>query len=161
GYWWNSGVSPGVRVPSVWHRMTTWFRSKSVAAFRELFGGGLDQPLIGRFFAEALPLQSYLIDEFVARFHGTGRQWWYLSDGGHFENLATYELIRRRVPLIVIVDAEADPDYQFEGLSNLVRKARLDFDADIRFLADGELPPELKPCFGSLDGLRRGQWAKD
>jgi hypothetical protein len=33
-----------------------------------------------------------------------------LSDGGHFENLALYELIRRRCRLIVLCDGTADPD---------------------------------------------------
>lgn len=80
-----------------------------------------------------LPVQSCLLDEFTARFRGTGQQWWYLSDGGHFENTGGYELIRRRLPLIVIIDAEADPEYRFEGLGNLVRKARADFGADIEF----------------------------
>ncbi len=60
-------------------------------------------------------LQSYLIDEFMSQaFHGTARRLWYLSDGGNFENLGGYELIRRRLPPIVITyDAAADPDYDF------------------------------------------------
>ena len=29
----------------------------------------------------------------------------YLSDGGHFENLGVYELVRRRVTTIVVIDA--------------------------------------------------------
>ena len=40
---------------------------------------------------------------------------------------------RRKLPVIVIVDAEADPEYGFEGLANLTRKARLDFGAEISF----------------------------
>lgn len=54
-----------------------------------------------------------------------------LSDGGHFENLALYELLRRRAELIVVCDAGADPDYEFGDLANAMEKARVDFNADI------------------------------
>ena len=50
-----------------------------------------------------------------------------LSDGGHFENLGAYELLRRRCKYIIIGDAEADPQMSFNGLSNLIRLARIDF----------------------------------
>lgn len=50
-----------------------------------------------------------------------------LTDGGHFENLALYELIRRRTRLIVLCDGGADPDYQFTDFANAVEKARIDF----------------------------------
>jgi hypothetical protein len=72
----------------------------------------------------------------LARFPGTALKWWYLSDGGHFENTAAYELIRRRVPLIIILDNGADPDCLFEDMGSLVRKARLDFDTEIRFAGE-------------------------
>ena len=93
---------------------------------------------------------------------GTGRRLWNLSDGGHFENLGAYELIRRRVPVIVIVDAEADPDYTFEGLGNLVRKARTDFGAKIEFLDENKIcewrnkSPKERGRFGTLEMMRRG-----
>jgi hypothetical protein len=38
------------------------------------------------------------------------RSWVYLSDGGHFENLGIYELVRRRCRFIVASDAGGDPD---------------------------------------------------
>ena len=38
----------------------------------------------------------------------------YLSDGGHFENLGLYEMVRRRCRLIVVSDAGCDPKFQFE-----------------------------------------------
>ena len=37
-------------------------------------------------------------------------RWLNLSDGGHIENLAIYELLRRRCKFIVCVDGESDPD---------------------------------------------------
>ncbi len=57
----------------------------------------------------------------------------YLSDGGHFENLGLYEMVRRRCRHIIVVDAGADPDYGFEDLGNAVRKIRIDLGITIRF----------------------------
>ncbi len=55
----------------------------------------------------------------------------YLSDGGHFENLALYELIRRRCRFIVATDAGADPKLSFGDLGNVVRKCCTDFGIEI------------------------------
>lgn len=55
----------------------------------------------------------------------------YLSDGGHFDNLALYELIRRRCRFIVISDAGADPEFTFADLGNSVRKCCTDFGVEI------------------------------
>ena len=57
----------------------------------------------------------------------------YLSDGGHFENLALYEMVRRRCRLIVVSDAGCDPDFAFEDLGNAVRKIALDLGVTITF----------------------------
>src|SRR5262245_15602956 len=54
-----------------------------------------------------------------------------VSDGGHFENLAAYELIRRKCRLIVISDAECDGNYAFEGLGTLIRVCEVDFQCKI------------------------------
>ncbi len=56
-----------------------------------------------------------------------------LSDGGHFENLGIYELIRRHLKLIVVCDAGADPDFQFGDLANAIEKVRTDFGVCIVF----------------------------
>ena len=57
----------------------------------------------------------------------------YLSDGGHFENLGIYEMIRRRCRYIVVSDADCDPECQLEDLGNPVRKAWVDLGVAIRF----------------------------
>lgn len=44
-------------------------------------------------------------------------------------------MIRRQAPKIVVIDAESDPDSQFEGLGNLVRKIRNDFDVEVEFMS--------------------------
>ena len=50
----------------------------------------------------------------------------YLSDGGHFDNLGLYEMLRRRCTAIVVVDAGHDPACSFTDLGNAVRKAAVD-----------------------------------
>lgn len=55
----------------------------------------------------------------------------YLSDGGHFENLGIYELVRRRCRYIVACDAGEDPDMEFGDLANAIEKCRTDFGIPI------------------------------
>lgn len=55
----------------------------------------------------------------------------YLTDGGHFDNLGIYELLKRRCGVIVAVDAEADPPMNFESLVRLQRYARIDLGVRI------------------------------
>ena len=58
-------------------------------------------------------------------------RWVNVSDGGHIENLASIELLRRRCKYIVIGDGEADPEHHFGGLATLVRTARIDLGVHI------------------------------
>jgi hypothetical protein len=60
----------------------------------------------------------------------------YLSDGGHFENLGLYELIRRRCALIVVCDADCDPSYKFDDLVNAIELCQVDFGATITLDTD-------------------------
>lgn len=55
----------------------------------------------------------------------------HLADGGHFENLALYELIRRRVRAIIVTDGAADAGYSFADFANFIEKARVDFGVDV------------------------------
>ena len=57
----------------------------------------------------------------------------YLSDGGHFENLALYEMVMRRCRFIVVSDAGCDPTATFDDLGNAVRKIRVDLGIPIEF----------------------------
>jgi hypothetical protein len=60
----------------------------------------------------------------------------YLSDGGHFENLGIYELVRRRCRFIVACDAEQDLHLTFSGLGNAIEKCRADLGVDIEIDVD-------------------------
>ncbi|MEM7429941.1 MAG: hypothetical protein AAF441_28065 [Pseudomonadota bacterium] len=58
-------------------------------------------------------------------------RWVNLSDGGHIENLAGMELLRRRCRFIIIGDGEADPNLHFNGLARLIQFARIDLGVEI------------------------------
>jgi hypothetical protein len=55
----------------------------------------------------------------------------YLTDGAHIENLALYELLKRRCRVIIIVDAESDREMAFGSFNTLVRYARIDLGLEI------------------------------
>lgn len=57
----------------------------------------------------------------------------YLSDGGHFDNLGLYELVRRRCSVIFAVDASADEQREMTDLADTIRKCRVDLGVDISF----------------------------
>lgn len=57
--------------------------------------------------------------------------WLNLSDGGQFDNLGLYELVRRRAALILVTDVGADGKYQFDDLAMVVRKLSVDFGVDL------------------------------
>ena len=79
------------------------------------------------------PKYTHLLDEMLATFPGSDDAHWYVSDGGHFENTGVYALLKREVDVIVVADCGADPKYAFDDLNNLVRLARIDFNAEIIF----------------------------
>jgi hypothetical protein len=70
-------------------------------------------------------------------------EWVNLSDGGHFENLGLYEMVRRRCRYIVVLDGGCDGDFTYEDLGNALRKIRIDF----------RIPIEFEP--GSFETLRK------
>ncbi len=80
-----------------------------------------------------VPKPMMLASEASATFFGVERPWWYLSDGGHFENSGVYPLLKRELDFMILSDAGADARYEYGDLENLVRKARIDFGAEIEF----------------------------
>ncbi len=63
-----------------------------------------------------------------------------LSDGGHFENLGIYELVRRRCRFIIAIDAGQDDKFSFEDLGNAIRKCRVDLHTEILLRAAALCP---------------------
>lgn len=94
-----------------------------------------------------LPILS-LLSELAGRADDT-HPYVYLTDGGHFDNMGLYELVRRRCRRILICDAEEDARNTFEGIGMAIRKARVDFGAeislDLRKLDPRILDPSVVP----------------
>ncbi|MEO6785466.1 MAG: hypothetical protein ABI318_04970, partial [Chthoniobacteraceae bacterium] len=110
GHWWDTGIRheerPGRYPESLWRRL----KRLPVTFFHA---------------------QSMLLAEWLARFHGPSRWFWYLSDGGHFEDTGLYEMVRRRLRFMIVSDAGDDPDYQWNDVSLLTQQVREDFGAEI------------------------------
>jgi hypothetical protein len=73
-----------------------------------------------------------------------------LTDGGHFDNTGLYELIRRKLQLIILSDGGADPKFHFDDLGIAIERARVDFGVKIRFGDEEYTPQNLIP--GSAQG---------
>ncbi|MEA2328626.1 MAG: hypothetical protein QOE68_3585, partial [Thermoanaerobaculia bacterium] len=56
-----------------------------------------------------------------------------LTDGGHYENTGVYSLIQRGCNLIVVGECGADPETTLDDLGNMIRKVRIDFNAEVTF----------------------------
>jgi hypothetical protein len=94
-----------------------WFLRKPVETYRLRGPHNALSPLINEAFARTDDSRNYV----------------YLSDGGHFDNLGVYEMLRRRCRFIVVSDATHDPEYAYADLGSVVRKAALDFGIRITF----------------------------
>ena len=94
----------------------------------------------------------YLLSELLASTTDRSK-YVYLSDGGHFENLAIYELVRRRCPFIIACDAGADPEMDFGDLGNAIRKCRSDFGVEIE-INPTSLVPAGRSKFAKVHGIR-------
>jgi hypothetical protein len=104
GYWWNSAEAGIVQSGAAVH----------------------GSPLLMK--------TRFMLLECFGIFPGSSSANWYLSDGGHFENTGAYALLRQQAALIVIADCGADPDYRFCDLEVLIRRARIDLNAEITFM---------------------------
>lgn len=69
-----------------------------------------------------------------------------LTDGGHFDNTALYELFRRHCRYIVVSDCGEDPDVLFDDLGNVLRRAREDFGVEVDVHLDVLKPNQEGLC---------------
>ena len=91
-----------------------------------------------------------LLKEALGSVNETSR-WVNVSDGGHIENLAAIELLRRRCKYIIIGDGEADQGHTFNGLATLIRTARIDLGIQIKINVD--------PLRLGADDICEAHWA--
>jgi hypothetical protein len=87
-----------------------------------------------------------------------------LSDGGHFDNLGLYEMVRRRCRFILVSDAGQDLECHFADLGNAIRKIRIDLGISIEFPMDGihiypRVPGDPNPRAGycAIGGIDYGK----
>lgn len=65
----------------------------------------------------------------------------HLSDGGHSgDNLGLIPLLQRRCRLILVMDAEHDPDYRFSSLAHAIRYADVDLGISVDLHLDSLTP---------------------
>jgi patatin-like phospholipase len=79
----------------------------------------------------------------------------HLADGGHFENLGLYELLRRRCRYIIVGDAGADPGTTLADLGEAVQRARADLGVQFdlcpdALIADPQATRTQAHLFGSV-----------
>ncbi len=132
-------------------RLGTWWNCPGASQTSDATG---KVARLGRFL---FTTQSYLADELQARFFGLRRDWQYLSDGGHFENIALYEMLRpaRRVGFAFATDGGADGDYQFSDLATLIRLVRIDFGIELEVDTSAPDNEHLGGLFGVPEEFRR------
>ena len=122
----NTGVSNGSNLHFIMTmlniRMSYWLRHPKLA----------DKPKWWHRLIYPRPGLHYIMAEAFRKINANGN-YLNLSDGAHYDNLAVYELLRRRCRFIINVDAGMDGEYRFSDLTRLQRFARIDLGTTIEF----------------------------
>jgi hypothetical protein len=100
-------------------------------------------------------LMAGIYPGFAGQLHRHESNFLELTDGGHFENLGLYELVRRKLEVIVVVDGEEDPSISLSSLVSAARRIEQDFGARLIFYS-GRGPERLMmyPSQGYPSGVR-------
>jgi hypothetical protein len=133
-----AAVNPGMGIYS--NKML----SILMTLFNARLGFWISNPLIANKLRSIVWWPSYFFKELTSTI-GTSNKKVNISDGGHIENLAVYELLRRRCSLIIAFDAGEDAGYQFLDLENLVVRARNELGIEIRFRPDQQPENIIRP----------------
>lgn len=123
-----------------------------LAIFNLRLGWWTGNPRNPKYWKRYAPSITYLIAELLGLTDDHSK-YVYLSDGGHFENLGLYELVRRKVRFIICSDADADPSFTFTDLGNAIDKCRRDFGVEIHVHAQRDIAAE------GGKGFRSGHYA--
>ena len=112
----------------------SFYQSSALTAFLTIFNARLGQWMQNPRFPDWKAEGPKIGDRLVAELFGRTDDkdvYVHLSDGGHFENLGVYELVRRRCRYIIAVNAGEDPDASDDNLARLTRLCRIDFGVRI------------------------------
>jgi hypothetical protein len=96
-------------------------------------GYWLRNPIAGLRHWGSRPGPFYLLREMMGWMHEK-TDYLNLSDGGHIENLALYEMLRRRCKYIVVMDGAMEPG--MEGADLMLAQRYAEIDLGIRFEID-------------------------
>ncbi len=133
-----AAVNPGMGIYS--NKML----SVIMTIFNARLGFWISNPLKAQKLRSLVWWPAYFFKELTSTI-GTDNKMVNISDGGHIENLAVYELLRRRCRLIIAVDAGEDALYGFADLENLVVRARNELGIEIRFRPDQQPESLIRP----------------
>jgi len=124
-------AASGAAVSPNWGYHTTPAVAALLALFNVRIGWWTGNPRRRDCWKTYAPGADYLITKELFGEADDSAPYVYLSDGGHFDNLGIYEMVRRRIKYIIACDADADPHYEFGDLANTVEKCRRDFGVNI------------------------------
>jgi len=115
----------------------------------------------GSLLGRAFRAQRLLLRELTGWFAGPWGRYWHLSDGGDFEPTGAYELLRRRLPYVVVCHAGTDRDTTGAALARLMRTAGTDFGAAFEEVLPNSpllqgVPPAVKCHLGGAAQLLPG-----
>ena len=102
-------------------RLGYWLHNPKVSKYEPILSARPNHFWPGGFYA--LTMKGYREDS----------RWLEISDGAHFENLAVYELIRRRCGLIIVCDGGQDNKSSYSDLVTAAQRVAEDFGVAIRF----------------------------
>ena len=123
-----------------------WWDSGRSARWRSVAG----------WLARVFRTPAMLLAEATARFAGPWERFWHLSDGKAVDPTGAFELLRRRVPYLLVCDggtAGAAPD---ANLALLVRRARSDLGAEFDQAPLPSVPDAMRPHLGRVADLLPG-----
>jgi hypothetical protein len=145
-------AASGAAISPNWGYHTKPAIAALLAMFNVRIGWWTGNPRDHKGYKKYAPGALYFLSELFGS-AGEDDDFVYISDGGHFENLGIYELVRRRVKFIIACDADADPSYTFGDLANMVEKCRVDFGVQIEMSDYSTIKP------ASADGLSATHFA--
>jgi hypothetical protein len=164
GYGGRSGVSLGtaITISGAAANPNMGYHSSSVVTllltlFNARLGSWLGNPRYDARFNHSCPQDRVLPMALHEAFGFTDASGDYvnLSDGGHFENLGLYELVRRGCSYVLVIDAGCDENYAFEDLGNAVRKIRVDLGISVTFRGFHVGPDQPSASGGAVSGSGR------
>ncbi|MEP7148510.1 MAG: patatin-like phospholipase family protein [Acidobacteriota bacterium] len=113
-----------------------------------------------RFFEKVGPSIAVLplVNETLGRTDETKR-FLMVTDGGHFENLALYEMVLRRCRFILLSDGAADATFKFGEIANAIQKCKVDLGVEIQFVGSMNIRARTKEQENETSKIEKSRFA--